>query len=72
MDDLFNFFCTELATDILFVATKDKFEVLHLSDLINGVQIPSLFCLSLQLDLKKYFNLQHYMITKVLPHHQVA
>ena len=44
------FFCTELAKTVLllFVATKDKFEFLHLPDLINDVQFPSLICLSLQ------------------------
>ena len=45
-----------------FVATKDKFEVLHLPNLINDVQFPSLFCLSLQLESKKHSNLQHYLI----------
>ena len=30
------------------VETKDKFEVLHLLDLISDVQFPSLFCSSLQ------------------------
>ena len=49
-----------------------EFEVMHLPDLINDVQFPSLFCLSFLLELEKYFNLQHYMITRVLPHHQVA
>ena len=39
------FFCTELATVIFFVATKDKFEVLHLPDLISGVQFISLTAL---------------------------
>ena len=34
MDDLFNSFCTELSTVIFFVVTKDKFEVLHLTDLL--------------------------------------
>ena len=42
-----------------FVATKDKFEVLHL---INDVQCPSLICLSLQMESKKHSNLQHYLI----------
>ena len=66
--DLFNFFCSELATTVLlFVATKDKFEFLHLPDLINDVQFPSLICLSLQLESKKYFNLQHYMIITTPP-----
>ena len=59
MDDLFNFFCTELATKNSF-ATRDKFEVLHLPDVVNDVQFPSLFYFSLQLESKKYFNLQYY------------
>ena len=52
MEDLFNFICTELATVIiLYIATKDKFEVLHLPDLTNNIQFPSLFCLFLHLEL---------------------
>ena len=34
MDDLFNFFCTELLHRYYFVVTKDKVEVLHLPDLL--------------------------------------
>ena len=35
----------------LFCSNKNKFEVLHLFDLINDVQFPLLLCLSLQLEL---------------------
>ena len=59
---MFIFFCTELANVISFVATKDKFETLHLPDLIND--IPHLFTVLLisLITIKEIFNLQHYMI----------
>ena len=60
----------------LFCSNKNKFEVLHLFDLINDVQFPLLLCLSLQLESKKYFNLQHFFnciptchIVLLLPHY---
>ena len=38
--DLFNYLCTEIANIyFFFVATKDKFEVPHLPDLINDVPV---------------------------------
>ena len=37
--DLFNFFYIELAQHNSFVATKNKFEVLHLPNLINDVPV---------------------------------
>ena len=59
--DLFNFFCTVLAN--VFVATKDKFETLHLPDLINDVPISfTVLLISLIRTKNIYFNLQHYII----------
>ena len=58
-----------------FVVTKDEFEVLRLPDLLFqwcSISLTVLLIISIGMESKKYFNLQHYIITKVLPHHQVA
>ena len=45
-----------------FVATKNKFEVLHLPHLINDVQYHSLFCLSLQ----HYWNQRNILTCSII------
>ena len=69
MDDVFNLYLLWTCHLNSFVATKDKFTVLHLPDLINGVQFHKPVLLN------SFSWNQRKILTcniNALPHHQVA
>ena len=52
---IFQLFLHKTGYHNAFVATKDKFKILHLPDIINDVQFPSLFCVIFSIGIKETF-----------------